>query len=224
MKLKTKIISPVLLCFTISLFLPMLVWADNTVNLGTITPSGTYSTAQPTVTNPAATSGGIVPCGNGAKSPCTLCHLIKGFSNLVQWGLNIVIVAAIVAISIAGIMYIVSAGSEKLMSQAKAFAQASAVGFAIVIAAWLIVNVVIQVLGFSGGKFSITSWNSFSCSTSSTALQGGTSSSSTGTSSSPSTSNPQQTQNQTYCQNTCNASGYTGSDLTKCLSDCTAIK
>jgi hypothetical protein len=131
------------------------------------------------ITNPStqSTQQGIVPCG-GPTDPCTICHLIIGISNLVNFGKNILVTLTIVGIFIAGIMYIVSAGSEKMITQAKAFFTASLVGFAITLAAWLIVNVTIFWIANANPDLGVgvSSWNTFTCDKTSSALTGGTAS------------------------------------------------
>lgn len=129
-----------------------------------------------------ASADGLVPCGT-STTPCTLCHLIIGIAGLVKWGLTILITAALVAIAIAGVMYVVSSGSETMMTQAKGFLSASLIGFAVVLGAWLLVYTTMNILAAkgnlgigkdgangSGGSFS------FSCDTTSTALTGTTAS------------------------------------------------
>jgi hypothetical protein len=133
-------------------------------------PSGQVCCAP--ISSPA-TSAGIVPCG-GATDPCTLCHLIIGIKNLIEWGKNILIVVTIVAIFISGIIYIVSTGSEKMITKAKELFTASLIGFAVTLGAWLIVNVTILWVANANPQLNIgvTSWNTFSCNTESSALAG----------------------------------------------------
>ena len=88
---------------------------------------------------------GIVPCGNSGQGACTLCHFIIGIYNLIDWGKNILLTAAIVAIFISGIMYAVSAGSA-MLETAKKFLTASITGFVIVLCAWLIISTVMWML------------------------------------------------------------------------------
>jgi hypothetical protein len=123
---------------------------------------------------PSISSAGIVPCGE-ASDPCTLCHLIIGIHNLVEWAKNILVTIAIVAIFISGIIYVVSSGSEKMMTQAKSFLSASLIGFALTLGAWLIVNVTIFWVANAKSDLGIgiTSWNTFTCDKSSSALTGG---------------------------------------------------
>ena len=121
----------------------------------------------------SSSNAGIVPCG-GESDPCTLCHLIIGIWNLIEWGKNILVTVAIVAIFISGIMYTVSTGNEKLITQAKAFLTASLVGFAITLAAWLIVDVAITWVANADPQLGIgkSSWHTFTCDTASSALSG----------------------------------------------------
>jgi hypothetical protein len=92
-----------------------------------------------------ALADGIVPCGNSGQGACTLCHLIIGIYNLIAWGKNILVTAAIVAIFISGIMYILAAGGA-MMETAKKFLTSSIIGFTIVLGAWLMVSTVMWML------------------------------------------------------------------------------
>lgn len=137
------------------------------------------------VNTPTPAWQGVVPCGRNIgtaaeQAPCTLCHLVVGFQRLVQYGLYMVVTLALVGIFIAGVMYIVSSGDENLMTKAKGFLKVSLIGFAVVITAWLIVNVTMWVLGSRGSGdqggvlgIQIVKWNQFTCSTQSTAGTGG---------------------------------------------------
>ena len=115
-------------------------------------------------------SSGIVPCG-GESDPCTLCHLIVGISNLVNWGKNILVTVTIVGIFISGIIYVVSSGNEKMIARAKSFLSASLVGFSVTLAAWLIVNVTIFWVANAKSDLNIgiTNWYTFTCDTTSSA-------------------------------------------------------
>lgn len=107
--------------------------------------------------------GGLVPCGNG-NDPCTLCDFIIGFHNLVTVMLELVAVAALAGIFIAGVMYVVSVGDEAMITNAKNFLKASVTGFVVVLGAWLIINVTMWVfsvdLNIAIGK----NWYTFDCS------------------------------------------------------------
>jgi len=134
-------------------------------------------------------NAGLVPCGlsvddkdlDGNQAvPCTLCHLIVGTQNIISFGLKLLITVAAVGIFIAGVMYIISAGNEGMMTNAKAFLTASLTGFTITLMAWFFVYTVMWIL--SADPESITdpnekalverkAWNKFECSTESSALK-----------------------------------------------------
>lgn len=129
-------------------------------------------------TSPSA----IVPCGlneaysGGTTDVCTLCHLIIGIKNIIDWIVKIAITVALVGITIAGVMYIISAGSPGMMQTAKSFMTACIIGFALTLAAWLMVYLTMWLisaqtdLGLGSGK----KWNEFNCSTTSNASTGST--------------------------------------------------
>jgi len=110
-----------------------------------------------------ALPGGLIPCGNG-NDPCTLCHFIIGFHNLVTVMLKLLVTVALAGIFIAGVMYIVSAGDETAMTSAKNFLKASVIGFSVVLGAWLIVNITMWVFSANLGVIG-KNWYTFSCST-----------------------------------------------------------
>lgn len=131
---------------------------------------------------PVATtySAGLVPCGTDEKpEACTLCHLVVGFSELTKFFLGVLVVVSLAGITISGVMYVVSAGSEKMITQAKSFLKASIIGFAVVLGAWLIVNTTMWLLAtkdsvnITGNAsnpgpgilgIGIESWDKFTCS------------------------------------------------------------
>ncbi len=123
----------------------------------------------------AIAQAALVPCGRNVDDPntnasetdpCTLCHFIVGFHNLINYGLKIMIFVAFTGLVIAAVMYIVSGGSEQLINTAKSFIKHILYGFGIVLAAWLFIFVVMNYLGVKKdlgiGK---EGWNTFTCST-----------------------------------------------------------
>lgn len=134
-------------------------------SLDTPTPA-TSTNGIAVIVQEAATSGGnsapsssLVPCGRNIDdsnttevetAPCTICHIVVGGNRLITWGRNIMSIIAITVIVAMGILYIVSAGNEGLMKTAKSGMLAALVGFAVMLTAWLIVNVVLTVLVDTG--------------------------------------------------------------------------
>lgn len=121
---------------------------------------------------------GLIPCGRNSgtaeeMTPCTLCHLIIGFQRLVQFGLYLVTTLAFAGIFFAGVMYVVSAGDESMMTSAKNFLRAALVGFAVVLGGWLIVNVTLWAIAAKGDLgIKKESWWKFTCSTQSSSSTG----------------------------------------------------
>jgi hypothetical protein len=120
-----------------------------------------------------AADASLVPCGKTSGTdmemlPCTLCHLIVGIDRIIGWGFKILTFVAIASLVAAGIIYIVSAGNEKLMETAKTFAKWTLMGFAIVLGAWLIVNYTMILLSKRPDLgIGVDNWNEFNCDTSS---------------------------------------------------------
>ncbi len=112
------------------------------------------------------TAQGIVPCGQGSNkaNACTLCDLIVGVKNVIDFGMEILISVAAVGVFIAGVMYVISSGNEQMVTTAKNFLSASLIGFTVVLSAWLIVNVVMWILVANGNLgVGATNWYTFTC-------------------------------------------------------------
>lgn len=102
---------------------------------------------------------GLVPCTND----CNLCYLIVGISNIVQWLMgSLLTVAFLLGITIAGLTYMVSGAFPKTLNFAKTAFANSFKGFVLALIAWLIINGVMNIVGYkhpTGGK-----WYQFQCS------------------------------------------------------------
>ena len=113
-----------------------------------------------------AFASGLVPCGLGSNDPCTLCHLIVGIKSLIDWGMAILVTLSITAISIAGVIYVVSSGNSGLITKAKSFVTSVIIGFALMLGAWLIINVVLWLFSAKTDLgIQKENWYTFSCST-----------------------------------------------------------
>ena len=117
------------------------------------------------------TTGGLVPCGRewndpatswNDTDPCTLCYLIPLADNIIKFLLKIVGMLAILFIVIGGIMYVSSAGNSSSVTMAKLAITKSVFGFTIVLIAWVIINVIMTLFGFSD-PLGDGSWEIFSC-------------------------------------------------------------
>lgn len=133
------------------------------------TTSTTTTIAEVTTTTKYAgpvTTGGLVPCGKTGQEPCTLCHLVIGIQGLIDYGRKIMTYVAFLMLAVGGILYTVSAGNEKLMTQAKDLLFKVLIGFAIILGAWIIVNYSLILLSRKDnlGIQQAGSWSQFKCS------------------------------------------------------------
>jgi hypothetical protein len=113
---------------------------------------------------PLADEGGLVPCGTSARpEACTLCHLAIGVNGVVQWGMKVMTYIALAVITAMGILYIMSAGDGDMTKTAKKGIKAALAGFALMLGAWLIVNVIISSLAPKIGVSKGSNWYTFTC-------------------------------------------------------------
>ena len=117
----------------------------------------------------------IITCGRHGQNMCTLCDLIAGLHNIIIYIEKIAVGVGLLAVTIAGVMYIVSGGDSGLIGKAKTTMKNAAIGFVIIFAGWVIVNTAIMGIGSikktdaSGTPqatfgMQITGWGQFDCS------------------------------------------------------------
>lgn len=109
-----------------------------------------------TLLAPLSADAALVACGLNqdidpdprvdTTTPCTLCHLIKLGADVIAWIMQIMTIVAVAAIFAMGILYIISAGDQGMMQKAKGGIWAALIGFALILSAWLIVNLVLTLL------------------------------------------------------------------------------
>lgn len=104
-------------------------------------------------------AAGLVPCGGRGESPCTLCHFVVGMQGLIKWGMGVAIIAGIAAITIAGAMYVVSAGNTGMIDKAKSAMKNVVIGLVVMVSAWLIINYGMLLLGAKSGL--VGTWYKF---------------------------------------------------------------
>jgi len=122
----------------------------------------------------SVSAAGLVPCGDGndPAQRCTLCHLVLGFKDIIDWGFKIFVVVALLMLVVGGVMYIVSAGDQGLIGTAKGVLKNTLFGFAFVLLAWLLVNFTIYLLGANVGidQGSTKTWYNFTCNSTPSAM------------------------------------------------------
>jgi len=107
---------------------------------------------------PPGVTGGLIPCGRQyddpltttvESTPCGFSHiilLVKNVLDFVLWRLGLLIIA-LMAVATAAVTYF-SFGSPNIILWVKSAWRSVLVGYAIALFAWLIVNVILNVLGF----------------------------------------------------------------------------
>ncbi len=117
-----------------------------------------------------AKEGGLVPCGH--DRPCTTCDLIVGIKGVIDFLTRLMVFVGLFVITIAGVIWIVSAGDSGLISKAKSAIKNVLIGIVVVLTAWLVIVFIMGALSADDiedkhGGVSLTkksAW-SFECST-----------------------------------------------------------
>jgi len=113
---------------------------------------------------PSVSQAALVPCGKSEEAMCTLCDFIVGIKGLVDYGFKIMVVVALAMLIISGVVYVISAGNEGMMTTAKSLLKNVLIGFSIILGAWLIINTAMWVMGTKSDLgIGVESWNKFNC-------------------------------------------------------------
>ncbi len=102
-----------------------------------------------TMTNPLyyVHADGLVPCnGDTQETTCTICELIVGIKGIIDWFLKIVFATCILMLVVGGIMYIVSAGNQNMVSHAKSAITYALIGIIIIFTAFLLITFIMRVI------------------------------------------------------------------------------
>ncbi len=117
------------------------------------------------------TTGGLVPCGRewndpdtswNDTDPCRLCHLVILASLIINFLMGLVVLISILALVVAGLIYVKTGGDSSLITAAKQNVNKILYGFVIVFVAWAIINLVMVLLGFND-PIGDGSWKIFTC-------------------------------------------------------------
>lgn len=129
---------------TLSVFVvSMLLLALSTVFLPTVADAAFFGLEKPN----------LIVCGDfdnsqnpTANHECTFTDVVLLAKNLVNFAFYLSVPAVILLLSYAGYLYMTSAGDEGKVGQAHTIFTNVAIGFCIVLAAWLIVTTLLQAL------------------------------------------------------------------------------
>jgi hypothetical protein len=101
----------------------------------------------------------IVPCGREGQPDCTLCHLWHLASNIINFiSFNLAIPAAVLLFVAAGVIFLISGGSEEKVTLAKSIFTNTVIGLVIIFTGWLLIDTLVKTLAI--GAFS-GAWNIF---------------------------------------------------------------
>jgi len=94
---------------------------------------------------------GIVPCGNPGGSACGISDFFTMLGNIYHFIVfDIATPLAVIALTVGGIMMMISAGSPDLMGKGKKILYAAIIGLALVWGSWLIIDFILKAIGFTG--------------------------------------------------------------------------
>ena len=101
-----------------------------------------------------ALSAGLVPCGGPApEKPCDFDFLVEMAQNIIRFLIIIGGSLGAVSFAYAGWLYLTSGGNPGKVTAAKDIFIKVIIGFIFMIAAWLIVTLIVNTLGYQGPRF-----------------------------------------------------------------------
>ena len=91
--------------------------------------------------------GPLVPCSG---VDCQACHLISLGQNILNFLISVAVFVAVIAFTWAGFLMVTAAGNTSQIEKARGVFSTVIIGFILVLAAWLIVNVILSTFTGSG--------------------------------------------------------------------------
>lgn len=110
-----------------------------------------------------ASAAGLVPCGGPGEEACQFCHFATITNNVVGWLVAITGILAAIIFVVAGMRLVTSAGNVSAKEWAKEKITNAAIGFVIILAAWLLIDFVMKSLLSAEGTSKVGPWNKLSC-------------------------------------------------------------
>ena len=100
----------------------------------------------PTVTYAIDFTGNLVPCGDAGEPECTFCHLTILAMNILDYLVILTALLATILFINAGIFYLFSGGNPGKIARAHKIFTSAAIGFVVVLSAYLVIAVVMTSL------------------------------------------------------------------------------
>ena len=109
-----------------------------------------------------ASAAGIVPCKGTA---CQACDLVKLGNNIISFLIGLGVLVAVVMVAWAGVKLVTSGGSSESVGKAKGMIWSALVGFVIILACYLLVDVFMKTLtkDESGKSMGVAEWTAKFC-------------------------------------------------------------
>jgi type IV secretory pathway VirB2 component (pilin) len=95
-----------------------------------------------------AKADGLVPCSGLDCTISSFFQLLLNIYNFIVW--DIATPLAVIALTIGGIFMMISAGNPELMGKGKKTLYAAIIGLVLVFGSWLIINTILNILGYQG--------------------------------------------------------------------------
>lgn len=105
-------------------------------------------------------AAGLVPCGGTGEEACQSCHVLELIDKVVDWLVAILTIITAIIIVFSGLRLVTSFGNASAMQQAKSLINNCIVGFIIVLAGWLLIDLVMKSL-LNDQAYGV--WNELQC-------------------------------------------------------------
>jgi len=105
---------------------------------------------------------GLVPCGRVDQADCQTCHVVQLVSGVNAWLVGILAIVASIMFVIAGFRLVTSNGNPSVLQDAKSMIINVAIGFTIVLSAWLLLDLFMKSL-LSDSEQGLGPWNEIKC-------------------------------------------------------------
>jgi len=109
-------------------------------------------------------AAGLVPCGGAGEPGCQMCYFVTLIQNIFGWLVTILSIVVALIFIFAGFKLVTSGGNQSEKSAAKSLITSAFIGFVIVLAAWILIDLGIKaLLPGTTGATRIGPWNTIQC-------------------------------------------------------------
>lgn len=102
----------------------------------------------------------LVPCGSPGQPACNFCHLLQLGQNLINLAIELSFTFAGLFIAWGSFVIMTAGGSKERMTQGRNTLTTAITGLVIVLTAWMVIGLALQV--FTGSKSKLP-WTEISC-------------------------------------------------------------